>query len=312
MEEGLEHFLEEGVGDGNHVGDIACHKGCAMSALAHFGAGYGGSEETIGDSLGVGVGETLLGEVVDEVVFESCVELAERAGRCLALYESGRSVANALGESGEGFGELIGCLDDMAEAVAEGSGPAGVPSFEGLPGIRPLEALAEGLVDVGEGKRCVAAVPSEHAQSRHVAAFLVEVGEGDLARLVLWSEGGDEKKVFGIPCGAVGFVCRCTLFDDEVGEDAAQHNDREFFAVELDEENAPLLVRVEGAELADGFYLGGVFRSQAEFFGFVVKNEVFKIIPLERPAEFVLEVADELVEGSDVAEIGSGHGWVEF
>lgn len=76
----------------------------------------------------------------------------------------------------------------------------------------------------------------------------MEVSEADFAAIViLGTKGGDKEQVLGIPGGAVRFVGRGALLDDEVGEDAAQEDDGEFLLVELDEEDAPGLVGGERA-----------------------------------------------------------------
>ena len=91
-------------------------------------------------------------------------------------------------------------------------------------------------------------------------------------------------------------------------KDAAEDDDGEFFLIELDEEDAPRLLGIERAELADGLDLGGIGRLEPEFIGLVVEGEIPDVIAIERPAELVLQVADELFEGADGAEVGSGHG----
>jgi hypothetical protein len=88
-----------------------------------------------------------------------------------------------------------------------------------------------------------------------------------------------------------------------VGKDAAEDDNRELLAVELDEEDAPGLFGIERAELANGFDLGGVGGLEPEFVRFVVKGEVLDFVSFERPAKLVLQIADELFEGVDGVEV---------
>lgn len=55
------------------------------------------------------------------------------------------------------------------------------------------------------------------------------------------------------------------LFHHQVGKDAAEDDDGEFPAVELDEEDAPGLLGIERAELADGLDLGSLSGLEADF-----------------------------------------------
>src|SRR3989338_194202 len=66
LEEGLQHFFEERIGDGHHVGDVIGFDECAVAAFAGVGARDGGGEQAVGDGLGVGVGKTFRREVVDQ------------------------------------------------------------------------------------------------------------------------------------------------------------------------------------------------------------------------------------------------------
>jgi hypothetical protein len=55
--------------------------------------------------------------------------------------------------------------------------------------------------------------------------------------------------------------------------------------------------------LADGFDLGGLGGLEAEFVRLVVEGEVFDFMTLQRPVELVFQVADELFEGVEAAEV---------
>jgi hypothetical protein len=162
VEEGLEHLLEERIGDGHHVGDVAGDKGGAVFPLGHLGAGDGGGKQAVGDGLGVGIGEAFLGEVVDEVGLEGLVEFAQWAFVGLAVDESLGGIADALGEHGHGLGEHVRRVDDVADAVAENAGPAGAPCVERFLVFRPMEFFAEGSGKVVELELGIAAVPTEH------------------------------------------------------------------------------------------------------------------------------------------------------
>ena len=242
MEEGLEHLLEEGIGDRHHVGDVAGDEGGAFAALGHFRAGDGRGEQAVSDGLGVGVGKSFLGEVVDEVELEGGVEFPQRSIVRLAVDQGLGGIADAFGQHRHGLGQHVGGIDDMADAMAEDAGPAGAPVIERFLGIRPVELFAQGGGEVVDLERGVAAVPAEHAEGGHVALLLMEVGEGDFATIVFRAEGGDEEQVLGVPGRAVGLVGRGAFLHHEVRKDAAKDDDGEFFLIELDEKDAPRLL----------------------------------------------------------------------
>jgi hypothetical protein len=130
----------------------------------------------------------------------------------------------------------------------------------------------------------------------------------DLPAIVLiLPEGGDEEQILRAPRDAIGLVGGGAFFHHEVGKDAAEDDDGELLAVELDEEDAPWLLGIERTELADGLDLGGVLRFETEFVGFVIEGEILDAVAFERPAEFVLEVADEMGERADGAEVHKRH-----
>ncbi len=68
-------------------------------------------------------------------------------------------LADAAGERGNGLGEFVGGADDVAGAVAEGSGPADPPFVERLVGPAPAQAVVEDAGDVFEIEGGVGAVP---------------------------------------------------------------------------------------------------------------------------------------------------------
>ena len=244
---------------------------------------------------------------MDEVELEGGVEFPQWSMVGLAVDQGLGGIADAFGQHRHGLGQHVGGVDDMAEAMAEDAGPAGAPMVERFLGIRPVELFAQRGGEVVDLERGVATVPAEHAEGGHVAFLLMEVGERDFPAIVLRTEGGDEEQVLGVPRRAVGLIGRGASLHHEVGKDATEDDDGEFFLIELDEKNAPRLLGIERAELATGLDLGGIGRLEPEFIGLVVEGEIPDVIAIERPAEFVLQVADELFEGADGAEVGSGH-----
>src|SRR6185369_876822 len=98
-------------------------------------------------------------------------------------------------------------------------------------------------------KRSVEVVPAEYLESRQVVAVLRprEVGEADLP-LVPLAVVGDEEQVVRGPGGALGAVGGGTLLERHLAQDATQRDDGEFLRLELDEEDAPGLLRRERAQ----------------------------------------------------------------
>ena len=91
-------------------------------------------------------------------------------------------------------------------------------------------------------------------------------------------------------------------------EDAAEDDDGEFPLLKLDEEDAPRLAVLERAELMDGLHLHRVLVLEAQVSGLLLEREVVEAVFPERPVEFGFEVADELREGFEGAEMVSGGG----
>ena len=84
-------------------------------------------------------------------------------------------------------------------------------------------------------------------------------------------------------------------------ENAAEHDDRQVLLLELDEENSPRLIALERPQLVDGADLGGVLLLQAQLWRIVTEGEVIETILIERPVEFVLQIAGEFLESADGA-----------
>ena len=286
-----------------------------MAAFAQLGAGDGGGELSVGDGLGVGVGEALRGEVVDERSLEGLEELRQRAALGFGAHHHLDAVADAAGQLGQHFGKPVGGVDDMAEAVAGGAGPLRAPGVVVAWGIGPAEAFLQRGRDVVELERGVAAVPTEHAEGREVAVRLMEMGEGELALVGAFiAERGDEEKVGRIPSGGLGLVGGGAFLDDEMAEDAAEDHDRKPLLLELDEEDAPRLAVLERSKLVDGLHLHGVLVLEAKLLRLILEGEVVEAVFPERPVEFGFEIADELRESLERAELvgGSGHGAVKY
>ena len=243
---------------------------------------------------------------MDEVELEGGVEFPQWSIVGLTVDQGLGGIADAFGQHRHGLGQHVGGVDDMADAVAEDAGPAGAPVIERFLGIRPVELFAQRGGEAVDLERGIAAVPAEHAERGHVALFLMEVGERDFATIVFSPEGGDEEQVLGVPGRAVGLVGRGAFLHHEVGKDAAEDDDGELLTVELNKEDTPRLLGIEWAELTDGLDLGRIGRLEPEFIGLVIEREIFDIVAFERPAKFVLQVADELFEGANEVEI-RGH-----
>jgi hypothetical protein len=92
-----------------------------------------------------------------------------------------------------------------------------------------------------------------------------------------------------------------------VRENAAQYDDRQFLALEFDEEDSPRLASGQRAQLMNGLDMGGGVFLQPEFSRREFKSEFVKAIFSQRPVELLFEVADEIGKGLDVAKILDGH-----
>ena len=127
------------------------------------------------------------------------------------------------------------------------------------------------------------------------------MGEADLP-LVTHAVVGDEEQVIlgpGCPLGAVGGGA---LLDRHLAEDAAKRHHRQALRLELDEEDAPRLVRHERTKTLDLLNLGSVLRVDPQLFGGVLEGQLFEVAAVDRPAHFVAQVGDELVEALDSRE----------
>jgi hypothetical protein len=89
-------------------------------------------------------------------------------------------------------------------------------------------------------------VPAEDFQCWKVFLILAlrEMSKADLA-LVAQTVIGDEEQVVRRPSGALGAVGRGPFLERDLTQNAAQSDDRKFFRLELDEKDAPRLLRRE-------------------------------------------------------------------
>ena len=152
-------------------------------------------------------------------------------------------------------------------------------------------------------ERRVQVVPSEHLEGRQVVPVLGlrEVGEGDPAFLAL-PVVGHEEQVVGGPGLALGLVGRGALLEGHPAEDAAQRHHGQALRLELDEEDAPGLTRHERAQALDLLDLGRVLRVDPELLRGVLEGQLLEVVRVDRPAELVAQVGDELVEAVDAGE----------
>ena len=96
-------------------------------------------------------------------------------------------------------------------------------------------------------------------------AVFGEVGEADLA-LVALAVVGDEEQVVRGPGRPLGAVGRGALLERQLAQDAAQGDDGKPLRLELDEEDAPGLVRsTSGRSRLISWILAAVFGVDAEF-----------------------------------------------
>ena len=267
------------------------------------GVGDAGREQAVGDGLGVHVGEAGLVQVVDECGLERLHELGERAGLGLDGERRPDTVADRAGQLGQALGELLRGRYDLAVAQCEGSTPALAPGVGVVLVVGPGEVRAQLAGDGVEVERRVEVVPAEHLEGGQVVAVpgLREVREGDAALLAL-TVVGDEEQVVGGPGLALGLVGRGALLERHLAEDAAQRHHGQALRLELDEEDAPGLARHERAQALDLLDLGRVLRVDPELLRGVLEGQLLEVVRVDRPAQLVAQVGDELVEAADAGE----------
>ena len=251
----------------------------------------------------VHVGEAGLVQVVDERGLERLHEPGERAGLGLDGERRPDAVADGAGQLGQALGELLRGADDLAVAQCEGGAPALAPSVGIALVVGPSEVVGQLAGDGVEVKRRVEVVPSEHLEGGQIVVVmgLREVGEGDPAFVAL-AVVGHEEQVVGGPGLALGLVGRGALFERHLAEDAAKRHHRQALRLELDEEDAPGLARHERAQALDLLDLGRVLRVDPEFLRGVLEGQLLEVVRIDRPAEPVAQVGDELVEAADAGE----------
>jgi len=86
-------------------------------------------------------------------------------------------------------------------------------------------------------------------------------------------------------------------------EHATQRGNGQAALVELDKENAPGLAADQRAQLLDGLDLDFVLGLAVELVGLPVKQVVFPVVHMHRPAQLVVQVLHQGGDGMDVAQI---------
>ncbi|MBM4043207.1 MAG: hypothetical protein FJ290_32365 [Planctomycetes bacterium] len=198
-------------------------------------------------------------------------------------------------------------------AQREGSAPALPPGRDIGLVIGPGKVLGERLGDVVEVERGVEVVPAEHLEGGEVMASpgRQEVREGDLALIAL-TVVRDEEKVISGPRLALGSIRGGALVEHHLTQDATQGHHGKALGLELDEEDAPGLVRREWAKALDLLDLGRVLGIDAELFGGVFEGQVLEVLGADGPAHLVPQVGDELVENPDLSQSAAVVGGHKF
>ena len=294
VKEGLHQLLQKRVRP---------HVGGEVVGRAPRRVGDACGQQPVCDGLGVHIGETGLVQVVHQRGLECLHELRERAGLGLDGKRRPDAVADRAGQLGQALGELLRGGDNLAVAQCEGRAPALAPGVGVVLVVGPSEVIAKFADDGVEVERRIEVVPAEHLEGGQVAAVrgLREVREGNAALLAL-TVVGHEEQVVGGPGLALGTVRRGALLERHLAQDATQRHHGQTLWLELDEEDAPGLARRERAQALDLLNLGCVFRVDAELLGGVFEGQLFKVVRVDRPIQFVTQVSDELVEATDVCE----------
>ena len=253
LEEGLHQLAQERVG---------AHVGGEVVGRLLVRVGDARREQAVGDGLRVHVGEAVGVEVVDQRLLERLHQLGERARLGLDGERGLDAVADGARQLGQPDRELLRGGDDLAVAQGEGRAPALAPRLDVGVVVGPGELLASAPRRRRRGAARVSRLsqPSTLRVGRSwPSCGLREVGEADLA-LVALAVVGDEEQVVRRPGGALGAVGGGALLERHPAQDAAQRDDREPLRLELDEEDAPGLVRRERAQPLDLLDLGRVLR----------------------------------------------------
>ena len=294
-QEGLQQLPEEWVGP---------HVGGEVVGRAASGVGDAGGEQPVRNGLGIHVGEASLVQIVDERGLERLHELRERAGLGLDGDGGLGPVPDRTGERRQTLGELLRGGDDLAVAQREGGAPALAPRNGVVLVVGPCEMVGQLAGDGIEMERRVEIVPAEHLERRQVVAIgrFREVGEGDAA-LLAFTVVGHEEQVVGGPSLPLRLVVRGALLERYLAEDAAQRHHGQALGLELDEEDAPRLTRRERAQALDLLDLGRVLGVDPELLLWVVlEGQLLEVVRVDRPAELVAQVRDELIEAADASE----------
>ena len=93
-----------------------------------------------------------------------------------------------------------------------------------------------------------------------------------------------------------------------MAQDATQDDDGEFLLFKFNKENAPRLAGRERTKLVNLFNLDRVLVLQAKFFRLIFKGEIVETARFHWPSKFGFQVANQIGEFADVAElVGGGH-----
>ena len=153
-------------------------------------------------------------------------------------------------------------------------------------------------------ERRVEVVPSEHLEGRQVVAVLGlrEVGEGDPAFLAL-AVVGDEEQVVGGPGLALGLVGRGALLEPTWPRMRRSATTGRRFGSNLTKKMPQGWPGTSGRRRLISWILAAFFASipSSSLTG-VLEGQLLEVVRLDRPAELVAQVGDELVEAPDAGE----------
>jgi hypothetical protein len=309
LEEGLHQLAQEG---------IRAHVGGDIVDRLLVRVGDARREQAVGNGLRVHVGEAVGVEVVDERLLERLHQLGERALVGLDGERGLESIADVAGQFGQPDRKFFRGGDHLAVAERERGAPALAPGF-GIAVIGgPGEVLAQFAGHGVEVQRGIAVVPAEHLEGWQIVAVLRagELGEADLP-LLPFPVVGDEEQIVRSPGGAFGAVGGGALLERHLTQDAAQRDDGKLLRLELDEEDAPGLLRRERTQTLDLLDLGGRLWIDPELVRGEFVEEVVHLlerIPGDRPAHLIAQVRNELIETLDRGQRGAvvGRHWLSL
>ena len=145
-----------------------------------------------------------------------------------------------------------------------------------------------------EVERRVEVIPTEDFERRQVGllSILGEVSQTDPA-LLAFTVVGNEKQIVSLPSGTFCTVSRGPLLHHHPAEYPPQCNNGEPFRFELNEKNAPGLVRRKWTKALDLLNLGGIRDVDAKFLRRVVKCLFFEVLGAHGPVQLISEELDQ-------------------